>query len=386
MLRLAFRNLVRRPLRLLLTIGGVALSVAVWLSLMGMGDGYRSGLRAELDRAGVQLMLVPLGCPYDAAARVLKGRTLETSLPGSALDVVRADPAVAVAAPLLIAAVPRLSENRTDLWVGLDEASLLLKPWWEAAAGHAWFATSNGVILGSEAALIELRTPGDLLHSPELSHSFRVEGVLARSGTSDDSLFFIPLSEAQRLFSQDGRLTAVAVRLRDPAQLRVAVERLQQIPGAQVVTMTEMMGTFLRLLGTVRTLLLALTSVACAVGVLGVLNTLLAAVVERTPELCLLRAIGASRLQIMGLITLEALILVGTGGACGLLLAVLGGQGLEGLVKPFLPLAPVDSLMEIRSERLAQCLAASVLAALLTAAYPAWCAGRLPPALAAKAE
>ena len=386
MLRLAFLNLLRRPLRLLLTVGGVALGVAVWLGLMGLGDGYRAGLRAELDRAGVQLMLVPLGCPYDAAARVLKGRTLETTLPASALDAVRADPAVAVAAPMLIAAVPRPSENRTDLWVGLDGAARSLKPWWQTSAGRDWFASSNGVILGSEAALIELRSPGDALHSPELTHTFRVDGVLSRSGTSDDSLFFIPLSEAQRLFSQEGRLTAVAVRLRDPSQLRAAVERLQQIPGAQVVTMTEMMGTFLRLLGTVRTLLLALAMVACSVGILGVLNTLLAAVVERTPELCLLRAVGASRLQVMALVTLEALLLAGSGAGLGLLIVVLGGHGLEELVKPFLPLAPMDSLMRLRTERLVQCLVASLLGAVLTAAYPAWCAGRLPPALAAKTE
>ncbi len=386
MWRLAFRNLLRRPLRLALTASGVALGVAVWLGLMGMGDGYRRSLQTELNRAGVQLMVVPLGCPYDAAARVLKGRTIETSLPASALAIVRDDPSVAVAAPLLIAALPRPAEKRTDLWVGLDESARALKPWWRAGSGGEWFSSSNGVILGSEAGVIEMRSPGDAFHSPELEHTFRVDGVLERSGTSDDSLFFIPLATAQRLFSQEDRLTAVAVRLRDPAELRAAVERLQQIPGAQVVTMTEMLGTFLRLLGTVRTLLLALAMVACAVGVLGVLNTLLAAVVERTPELCLLRAVGASRLQIMSLIAWEAALLAAVGTGLGLILAFGGGHGLEHLVKPFLPLAPLDSLMQISITRLGQCLGAVFLGALLAAAYPAWRAGRLPPALAAKLE
>lgn len=386
MLRLALRNLLRRPLRLLLAMSGVALGVAVWLTLMGLGDGYRQGLRTELDRAGLHLMLVPLGCPYDAAVRVLKGRTLEMSLPWSALEAVRSDPEVGVAAPMLIAAVPRPSENRTDLWVGLDEAARDLKPWWRASEGHDWFTSANGVILGAEAGLIELRSPGDAFHSPELSRSFTVDGILERSGTSDDSLFFIPLATAQQMFHQEGRLTAVAVRLRDPAQLRAVVDRLQQIPGAQVVTMTEMMGSFLRLLGTVRSLLLALTTVACAVGMLGVLNTLLAAVVERTPELCLLRAIGASRLQIMTLVGWEALLLAAGGTVIGLLLAVSGGYGLESLVKPYLPLAPLDSMMRIGPLRMGQCLVATLAGAVLAAAYPAWCASRLAPALAVKAE
>src|SRR5258708_7017413 len=115
------------------------------------------------------------------------------------------------------------------------------------------------------------------------------------------------------MFQQTHRLTAVAIRLRDPAQLREASKRLQQIPGAQVVTLTEMMGTFLNLVGAVRTLLFSIALVAVTVSVLSVFNTLLAAVVERSSELSVMRAIGASRLQVLGLITTEALLLTGAG-------------------------------------------------------------------------
>ena len=145
-----------------------------------------------------------------------------------------------------------------------------------------------------------MRSPGDWLFSPETGEKLRVAGVLERSGTSDDSLLFVPLSTAQRMFSQPGRLTAIAVRLRDPAMLREASARLQNVPGAQVVTLTEMIGTFLNLVGAVRTLLWSLALVALAVSGLTVFNTLLAAVVERTNELCVMRAIGASRIQIGG--------------------------------------------------------------------------------------
>ena len=80
MVRIALLNLLRRPVRVLLAVFGVALAGAVWLVLMALGDGYRRGLRTELDRAGVQLMVVPLGCPYDAAARVLKGRRVASGV------------------------------------------------------------------------------------------------------------------------------------------------------------------------------------------------------------------------------------------------------------------------------------------------------------------
>jgi putative ABC transport system permease protein len=317
---------------------------------------------------------------------VLKGRTLENSLPESALDEARRDPAVAVAAPLLMATLPRPGEGRADMWVGLDATAVTLKPWWHASSGEKWFTDENSVILGCDAAEVEMRVPGDWFFSPETGRKLRVVGVLERSGTSDDSLFFVPLRTAQQMFNQPGRLTAVAIRLRDPAMLREASERLQRIPGAQVVTLTEMMGTFLNLVGAVRTLLLSIAFVAVAVSVLGVFNTLLAAVVERTNELCVMREIGASRSQIVGLITTEALLLTGVGSVAGIILALLIGSGIENVVKQFVPLAPVESLLSPTAAMLFQSVALGVAVGVLGGLYPAWRASRLHPAEALKVE
>src|SRR5258705_4126682 len=112
MLRLVLRNLLRRPLRNGLTLAGITIAMAVLVCIIAFGDGYRRALRGELDRAGVQMMLVPLGCPYDAAARVLKNNTLENSLPAAALEAARHDPAGDVAAPACLAALPRHNNHR----------------------------------------------------------------------------------------------------------------------------------------------------------------------------------------------------------------------------------------------------------------------------------
>lgn len=386
MLLFALRNLTRRPLRNGLTLSGLAVAVAVLACLLAFGQGYRRALSAELDRTGVQMMLVPLGCPFDAAARVLKGKTLDNSLPQSALDTVRRDPAVAIAAPLLLAAVPRPQEGRTDLWAGLDESALQLKPWWKAKTGQNWFKDTDSVILGDEAATVEERVPGDKFYSPETGQTLRVAGVLERSGTSDDSLFFVPLATAQKMFGQPRRLTAIAIRLRDPALLGEALERLQKIPGAQVVTLSEMMGTFLNLVGTVRTLLLSIAVVAVTISVLSVFNTLLTAVVERMSELSLLRALGASKGHVFGLIALESLLLAGTGSVCGLALASVIGGALEGFVKRFVPFAPPDSLFSLTPTIAGQCLTLGIGIGLLAGVYPAWQASRMQPADAMRLE
>lgn len=382
MFALAWGNLIRRPLRTALTVSSLALAVAVLAALSAFGAGYQQGLHSELDRMGVQLMLVPLGCPYDAAARVLKGRSLEYSLPAEALEKVRHDPAVAVAAPLLMAAVPRPEEGRTDMWAGLDAEALKLRPWWKAHGGQAWFASPDSTILGAEAASVELRNPGDNLYSPETGRTFKVAGVLERSGTSDDSLFFVPLATAQAMFHQPDRLTAIAIRLKDPSLSAAAAERLQQIPGAQVVTLTEMMGTFLNLVGGVRTLLLAIAAVAITASALGVFNTVFGSVLEQTGELSLMRALGASRVQLFGMVALQSLLLGLAGTLLGLLLAGLGGGLIQNLVRGWVPLAPTGSFYSLSGIVMLECAAVGIGVGLAAGFAPAWRASRLAPALA----
>ncbi|WP_395139343.1 ABC transporter permease, partial [Armatimonas sp.] len=179
MLALALKNLTRRPLRSLLTLSGLAGAVAFLSCLLAFSESYRSGLRRELDGMGMQLMLVPLGCPFDAAAQVIKGRSLETSLPESALALARRDPAVALASPIFAAALPRPALGRTDLWVGVDETTRAMRSWWKLTAGH-WPTQPDDVLLGAEAAITELRQPGDRFYSPETGRTFTVCGVLTR--------------------------------------------------------------------------------------------------------------------------------------------------------------------------------------------------------------
>ena len=383
---LVWQGLRRRPVRALLTLTGVAVAVGAWTGLSALGEGYRRTLGTELNRSGVQMMLVPLGCPYDAAARALKGRTVDGSLPATVLDAVRRDPDVAVASPMVVAAVPRKDEGRMDLWVGVDASVRELKPWWRIRAGGEWFPDRRSVVLGAEAASMEMRLPGDAFHSPELGATFRVCGVLERSGTSDDALLFLPLEEAQERFGMRSRLTAVAVRLRDPARIREVSARFQALPGAQVVTMTEMMGTFLNLLGSVRALMLAVSTVALAAGVLGLLQSTMSGVLERGAELALFRAVGATRRQVFVLVGAESGLLAAAGALLGIAAAAGGGPLLEAWVRDWIPLAPTGTFLRLEPAELARVFAAASVGGILAGLWPAWRASRIEPALGSRWE
>src|SRR5205823_5960384 len=116
-----------------------------------------------------------------------------------------------------------------------------------------------------------------------------------------------------------------------------------------------------------RTLLFSLALVALSIGLLSTFNTLLAAVVERTNELSVMRALGASRSQIVGLITTEALLLALLGSTVGIVLAMIAGHGIEYLVKDFVPLAPRHSFLSPTLPIIAQSVGIGVAAGVIGA-------------------
>ena len=90
------RRAARRPATTLL---GVALAVATLFSVLAIHRGYQEGMRSELDRLGAQILVVPKGCPYDAASMALHGASWPCYLNAGYLSEVQATPGVAVAAP-----------------------------------------------------------------------------------------------------------------------------------------------------------------------------------------------------------------------------------------------------------------------------------------------
>jgi putative ABC transport system permease protein len=384
---LPFKNLHRRKLRSGLTALSLAAATALLFSLLAFNRGYQRALQSQLDRMGAQLLVVPVGCPYEAASLILKGGQVTNTLPAAALAEVRAQPEVEVAAPLFMAAIPRPEEGRTDVWCGIDGAMRKLKQYWRLTPGSRLPAAPNEILMGAEAANTEQRSPGDLFYSEKTAREFKVAGVLERTGSGDDGFFFIPLATAQQMFGKQGQLTAVAVRLKDPAEIDTVARRLGRIRGAEVVTVSELMGAMLNLVGAARFLLLCIVTIATTIAALGVLNTMSAAVLERTAEIGVLRAVGASRADVFGAVWSEGTLLALIGGALGIALALIAGGALEAGVRRLMPMAPAGaSLLAPDPSLMAGCLLFVGVVGALAGIYPALRAARLSPTAAIRSE
>ena len=117
----------------------------------------------------------------------------------------------------------------------------------------------------------------------------------------------------------------------------------------------------------------------------GVGNAVLLSVTERTREIGVLRALGASVGEVVRLIWLEALAICAGGAALGLALALLGGGWIEYWLRARLPFAPSDALMRGDAAAAAGCALVALLLGSAAALPAAWRAGRLAPVAAIRA-
>lgn len=333
--RLAWRNLTQRKVRTGLTILSIAVAVAVLYTLLSFNKGYSASLKQQLQQMGVHVLVVPPGCPFEAASLLLKGGKPPAYLKESVVKEIAALPGVQIAAPGFMSAI--MHDDRTDIYYGMDQRSIALKHWWKLKPGGAWFTDdqTDGVVLGSDAAVTELVinqqtdpfAPGEELWVPELNRPLKILGILEPTGTQDDGFFYVPMKLAQQIFKQPGKVTTVALRLEDPAQAGAISQKLQGMEGVEVITMTELLGTQQRLMDSAKMLVMAIVFIAIAISAVGVLNTVLMSVFERTREIGVMRATGASKLHIFSLVWLETLLMTAVGGVVGLLAAI-GGAGL----------------------------------------------------------
>src|SRR5882724_12972931 len=197
-LRLAIKNAGRRKIRTLVTMLGVAIAVAALFSLVAFQRGYQAGMQGELDRLGAHVLVVPKGCPYDAASIALHGASWPCYLKQHYLEEVRGVTGVATAAPVFMAADYDAEGNQT-VYVGVETNILALKRGWRINGRSP--ERGDELLVGSEAARRYGWRLGEKVRLPGLrDQSGTVVGVLAPTQGADDTFIHLGLSNAQRLF------------------------------------------------------------------------------------------------------------------------------------------------------------------------------------------
>ncbi|MCF7978165.1 MAG: ABC transporter permease [Chromatiaceae bacterium] len=375
--------------RSLLTITGIAIGVATVVLLTAIGEGIHRFVLAEFSQFGTNLIAVT---PGKTSTMGLSGAMLSTVRPLSLADadalkqvpdveavvaVVQGNAAVEAGGrsrrTMVFGAGPKVPE----IWAMHPAIGRFLP---EDSGGGRPFAvlgaTLSEELFGNRSPLgARIRVGGE---------PFRVIGVMARKGQMlgfdlDDTVF-IPVQRALAMFDRDGLMeidllydraadsSAVAERVRE------LLIRRHQHEDFTITTQDQMLEVLGSVLNVLTLVVGALGAISLAVGGIGILTIMTIAVRERRAEIGLLRALGASRDQIMGLFLLEALLLALLGGLAGLIIGA-GGAWLIGLLVPALPTHTAWDFVLI-----AEVTAASI--GLLAGVLPALRAAALDPVAA----
>jgi len=192
---------------------------------------------------------------------------------------------------------------------------------------------SDVVVLGSDLARKFDKQPGDTFEIRD--HEFIVVGVLEPTLTAPDTLAMLPLEAAQQLLAENAprvvRQELGADQLAsqfvvypeegtDIAALAGAIEeQVQQVQALTGEDFDEQIGSAVAIFNAI---ILGVALISLVVGGLSVINTMAMSVAERTREIGIKRAIGASKARIMREIVSEAAIIGLLGGIIGLILGI----------------------------------------------------------------
>jgi len=389
--QVAYKNLLRKKVRSLLTLVGIALSSWVLVSLLGFNQGYEASLNKDIDNMGFQIMVMAKGCPYEAATLMLKGGTGLRYMKESIMADIAKEPEVQQLTPILMSAVfdPNKGESGGIAgYFGVDAKSFSeLKPFLKFKQG-GWFTDPNAyeTVMGYEAAELEQREVGDKILMPEKNVQFKVVGILERTGTQDDGTIFVPLKTLQKVFGTPDEITTIGLKLKKGVDSTRLEEKLYQLPDVQIVSLAQVKETIMKLISTAKVMVLSIALIAIMIAMVGVINTILTSVWERFQEIGILKTIGAMPWDIFQLIWIETLLLCTTGGVLGIILALFLSKVTDVAMRRLLPYAPGGGLVMIDTKLILVTLVGILCIGLLSGIYPAWRAGRIRPLEAIREE
>jgi len=385
----SFRHLLRHPLQLALVLTGLALGVGTIVAV----DIATSSARRALE--------LSLAAVNGAATHQIAGgpRGIDEAL---YVRLRRASVAPGESRPLY---APVL-----DGYVTIGEQTLELlgvDPFASAELARDSGASTPGPTrdlglselrrwLGDAGTvLMSARTARELGVAPGQEFPITVDGVPHRavllgllSGTDAgfDGLVFTDIAQAQEWLGALGRLTRIDVRLPQGAQGTALLARLRaQLPAELELRATQGSAreTF-AMTDAFTTNLKAMSLLALLVGLLLIYGAVSFAIVQRRPTIAVLRAVGATRRQVLGTVLAEAALLGIVGAACGVLLGVVIGRGLVQLVSQTindLYFVVAVRTVTVPASALVQALAAGLGTALAAALVPAVEVAASPPQL-----
>jgi len=390
---LASRQLGRKKLRVFLIVLGIAIGVAAVIGVTSLGEGIRVQAVEQI-KASHDLTTIDVSAGVEAESITL--------ITDSKLKAIEREEHVLFVAPYVKDSY--VTQNNTYLAVkGITpeyrqihrNLQLEMGDWFEERGDH------NEIVLGYDVAkrlsIIEdlgigdefttkIRLYGEEGRPKDKPAVFKIAGILKSTGDEHDNQALVGIKEAKEMDEKDA-YDGLFVKVDDPAFAASVGDKIEGL-GLSARSAQDVIDEVNKLMVAVTIVFGFFSGISLVVGALMVVNTMIISVYERTKEIGLTKALGASDFDIMKMFLAECVIIGVIGGILGDLLGIGFSVLIDIVGKPFLVSAlggelgaglQSGSITAITPGILAAGFTISLVLSIVSGLYPARRASRLNP-------
>ncbi|MFH0885105.1 MAG: ABC transporter permease [Candidatus Micrarchaeota archaeon] len=389
-----FNNLVRRSLRSWLTILGMVIGVIAIVVILSISEGFNRDINTQISAFGSDMMFVyPVG---DIGSSLSSGSLMQTSgkLRQADVDDIKGIPGVKEVARSIMgrASLSYKGKNISVFLLGTDNSMFdMYSNYIEVESGRIFKEGERNVaFFGADAATEyfgkEKVQVGSVVQIN--GKNYRVVGIQKKIGTSlssqDDSQIYVSFDDSKELFRGqllDDEVSIIMVQVDSgfhPDDIKATIERkladnhrvkLDDLDFSVITSdqISEIVGTILL---SIQLVLAAVTMIASVVGAIGIANTMFMNVLERIREIGILKAVGATKSDILAIFLIESAIIGLAGGVIGLILGYL-------LLQLLVDMFAVPAFLRLRI--IAFVFVFSIGTGVLAGFLPAWRAAKMDP-------
>lgn len=367
-LGLVVKNPFRSKTRTILAVIGIAIGIATIVALGIITDGLKSSTEETLKSGGSDFMVVEANV----------SDMMFSSIEDERVDDLKNTAGVEDAVGVLIGIYP-VENNPYFAVMGIKGDKLSLGGI-TLTSGQSFSEGKNEIILGKAASQKLDKTVGDTM---ELSgKEFKITGIYETGDLQQDAGAFMPLDKLQDLEKKEDKVTMIFAKLNKDANLEEVTGRIDNAYTKELMTIKSLedFGKVDSGLKMIDTASWAISLLAIVIGGIGVINTMIMTVFERTREIGVLKAVGWKNRRILGMILGESIVITLVAGIVGVVMGIVAIQllmaiGMDGFIQPVYTM-----------NTFAKALGIALFVGLIGGFYPAYRASRLPPTEALRYE
>ena len=374
-LKLLLKNPFRSKSRASLAIVGIGIGIATIVALGAITGGLTQTMDDTLHAGGADFSIInkesdSAGTPYGTA-------TLDEEW----LDKIKSIDGVKSVQGVYLGMVA-IENNYNSMLIGINpnQDFNLSSMSMTLTKGRMIKENSNEVLAGKLAMEDFNKSVGDKVTIKD--EEFTIVGVYESGDPARDSEFIASNKDVQRLVGDEGKISIIYVFVESGVNVEDVSKKIDEKYGDNLTTVTSITDVEMvaEALNMVNTASWGISLLAILIGGIGIINTMIMSVYERTREIGVLRAVGWKKSKILGMILGESLVLTIASGIIGSIIGILGIELLASL-NMFGTMIPVYNI-----ETFIQAFGVAIIVGLIGGFYPAYRASRLPPTEALRYE